>query len=96
MADDETYDPARIAALEAALRELARRILALDAAGRLLEETPELLKALGDMRSELFTYEVRKTFDTPEVAEHRRIVEDASASWAPEDHPEEGEDDAWP
>jgi predicted methyltransferase len=96
MADDETYDPARIAALEAALRELARRILALDAAGRLLEETPELLKALGDMRSELFTYEVRKTFDTPEVAEHRRIVEDASAAWAPEDHPEEGEDDAWP
>ena len=29
------------------------------------------------MRSELFHYEVRVTYDTPEVAESRRVVDDA-------------------
>jgi hypothetical protein len=32
---------------------------------------------MGDARSELFHYEVRSTYDTPEVAESRRIVEQA-------------------
>jgi hypothetical protein len=32
---------------------------------------------LGNARSELFHYEVRSTYDTPEVAESRRIVEEA-------------------
>jgi hypothetical protein len=32
---------------------------------------------MGDARSELFHYEVRSTYDTPEVADSRRIVEDA-------------------
>jgi hypothetical protein len=32
---------------------------------------------MGDARSELFHYEVRSTYDTPEVAESRRIVEEA-------------------
>jgi hypothetical protein len=29
------------------------------------------------IRSELFHYEVRSTYDTPEIAESRRIVDDA-------------------
>jgi hypothetical protein len=32
---------------------------------------------MGDARSELFHYEVRSTYDTPEVADNRRIVEEA-------------------
>src|SRR2546426_8047803 len=32
---------------------------------------------LGNARSELFHYEVRLTYDTPEIAESRRIVEEA-------------------
>ena len=34
---------------------------------------------MGDARSELFHYEVRITYDTPEVADNRRIVEEAHA-----------------
>lgn len=90
---DETYDPARIAELLDALRQLARRIAKLDADGRLLDETPSLLKEMGDVRSELFRYEVRSTFDSPEIAEHRRIVEEAAAAWAPEDDTDE--EDGW-
>jgi hypothetical protein len=93
---DETYDPARIQGLLDALRELARRIQQLDAAGRLLEETPALIKALGDVRSELFQYEVRCTYDTPEVAEHRRIVGEAGSGWQPDDDANDQEDEGWP
>jgi hypothetical protein len=32
---------------------------------------------MGEARSELFHYEVRSTYDTPEVADNRRIVDDA-------------------
>lgn len=92
MADD-TYDPQRIQQLMEALRELARRIIRLDAEGRLLDETPALLKELGDVRAELFQYEVRKTYDSPEIAEHRRIVDDAAGTWAPDDDPDE--EDGW-
>lgn len=92
---DETYDPARIAELLDALRELARRIARLDAQGRLLDETPSLLKEMGDVRAELFRYEVRSTFDSPETAEHRRIVEEATAAWAPEDDTDDHEEDGW-
>ena len=35
------------------------------------------MQLIGDVRSELFHYEVRITYDTPEIAEHRRIVQDA-------------------
>ena len=78
MADhDEVYDDARADRLAELLRELARRILALDEAGQLLRGAPELLRLMGDARSELFHYEVRSTYDTPEVADSRRIVEDA-------------------
>lgn len=74
---DEVYGPERAERLVALLRALAERIRQLDKSGRLLEATPELLKRLGTARSELFHYEVRVTYDTPEIAESRRIVDDA-------------------
>ncbi len=83
---DETYDPARVEQLRAMLRALAQRIIVLDAEGRLLEEPGTLLKTLGDLRAELFRYEVRITYDSPEVADHRRIVGEAQAPWAPDEH----------
>jgi len=92
---DETYDPARIAELLDALRELARRIARLDAEGRLLDETPSLLKDMGDIRAELFRYEVRSTFDSPETSEHRRIVEEAGAGWEPAEDNDSNEEGGW-
>ncbi|HEY2805150.1 MAG TPA: hypothetical protein VGI92_04750 [Gemmatimonadales bacterium] len=92
MADD-TYDPARIPELLELLRALAQRIVDLDAEGRLLDETPALIKELGDVRSELFRYEVRTTFDSPETAEHRRIVDEANSGWSPDE--ESNEEDEW-
>jgi len=74
---DEVYGPERADRLVALLRALAARIQELDRSGRLLDAAPELQKLLGNARSELFHYEVRSTYDTPEVAESRRIVEDA-------------------
>ena len=89
---DETYDPARIQELLEALRELARRIAQLDGEGRLLEETPQLIKELGEVRSQLFQYAVRTPNDTPEVAEHRRTVGEAAPGWTPEDDDDEEEE----
>ena len=66
--------------LVAMLRELAERIEDLDERGELLDRVPELQKRLGDLRSELFHYEVRSTYDTPEIADSRRIVEQADQS----------------
>ena len=79
MSDDseEVYGPDRAERLLAMLRALAERIQALDRSGQLLERVPELQKLLGNTRSELFHYEVRLTYDTPEVAESRRIVDEA-------------------
>ncbi len=74
---EEVYGPERAQRLVALLRALAERIRELDRAGRLLDAAPELQKLLGNARSELFHYEVRTTYDTPEVAESRRIVEEA-------------------
>jgi len=75
--NEEVYGPERAQRLVALLRALAERIAVLDRAGRLLEAAPELQKLLGNARSELFHYEVRSTYDTPEVAESRRIVEES-------------------
>jgi len=75
--DDQTYDDGRARNLERLLRALAERILELDSSGRLLPHTGELTRMIGDIRSELFHYEVRVTYDTPEVAESRRIVAEA-------------------
>jgi len=75
---EPVYDEhARRARLLELLRALAQRIGELDARGELLEAGPELLKLMGDARSELFHYEVRCTYDSPEIAESRRIVEEA-------------------
>jgi hypothetical protein len=75
--DQEVYGPERARALVALLRGLARRIQELDRTGQLLDAAAELQHALGDARSELFHYEVRLTYDTPEIAASRRIVEEA-------------------
>jgi hypothetical protein len=81
MADhDEIYGAQRQARLLEMMRELARRIQELDGNGQLLDKVPELMKLLGEVRSELFHYEVRSTYDTPEIAESRRIVEELEGS----------------
>ena len=77
---EETYGEERARRLEALLRALAVRIRELDQAGKLLSDPGELLRVMGDIRSELFTYEVRATFDTPEVAENRRIVAESQST----------------
>lgn len=88
---DEVYDDARADRLAALLRALARRIEELDREGQLLRRAPELLQLMGDARSELFHYEVRSTYDTPEVADSRRIVEDAKRNPLTSDEPEDDE-----
>jgi hypothetical protein len=75
--DDEVYDEGRIEGLRTMLRGLVERITELDRRNALLSHVPELLRRLGDLRSELFHYEVRITYDTPEIAEHRRLVNEA-------------------
>ena len=90
---EQTYGEGRARNLEALLRALAQRILELDREGRLLQEAGELMKLTGDIRSELFHYEVRITYDTPEVAENRRIVSEAkdtdekwdTTEWTPDE-----------
>lgn len=96
---DQTYDQKRARQLEEMLRALAARIRELDAAGELLRHAGELTQLIGDVRSELFHYEVRATYDTPEVAESRQIVERAKqaeteweqSEWAPD----EDDDKTW-
>ena len=95
---EQTYDEGRARNLEALLRALASRILELDARGELLPQAGELMRLIGDVRSELFHYEVRATYDTPEIAESRRIVADAENSqestWEKTEWtPDEGESD---
>jgi hypothetical protein len=91
---DEVYDDARADRLAALLRSLAQRIRELDQAGQLLRGAPELLRLMGDARSELFHYEVRSTYDTPEVADNRRIVEDAQQQ-EPFTYDDSEDDEPW-
>jgi hypothetical protein len=88
---DEVYGEERARRLAALLRALAARIHELDKAGQLLRGGPELLRMMGDARSELFHYEVRSTYDTPEIADSRRIVEEAQHqdSFLPDDPEDE-------
>lgn len=94
MPDEQTYDDARARNLEQMLLALAERIQMLAARGELLPRAGELMRLVGDVKSELFHYEVRVTYDTPEIAEHRRLVDDAKnrgdsawkpTGWSPED-----------
>jgi hypothetical protein len=96
---EQTYDDGRARNLEALLRALAQRILELDSQGRLLSHGGELMKLMGDVRSELFHYEVRATYDTPETAENRRIVREAKGNettWEKTEwNPDSEEDPQW-
>ena len=92
---DETYGPEQVRQLVALLRALAERIQDLDRAGRLLDATPELLRLLGSARSELFHYEVRITYDTPEIAESRRIVDEAERHRDGLDFEDPEDDEPW-
>ena len=97
---EQTYDDGRARNLEALLRALAERIQDWDKRGELLRNADELMKLVGDVRSELFHYEVRATYDTPEVAENRRIVREATqnneTTWqAREWNPEEDDPPEW-
>jgi hypothetical protein len=96
---EQTYDEGRARNLEALLRALAERIRELDAQNALLQNAGELTKLIGDVRSELFHYEVRVTYDSPEVAESRRIVEDAKTTesqWEKTDwNPDPDDDGTW-
>jgi len=97
---EQTYDQGRARNLEALLRALAARIQELDSEGRLLEQAGELMELTGDVRSELFHYEVRVTYDTPEIAENRRIVSELKnekdSEWEKSEwKPDEEEDKEW-
>ena len=74
---EQVYDPERVPRLVVLLRGLAARISALKDDSALLAAGPELMRMMGDARSELFHYEVRSTYDTPEAAASRRLVEQA-------------------
>jgi hypothetical protein len=93
--NEQIYDAERARRLVELLRWLGARIAALTDDADLLGAGPELIKLMGDARSELFHYEVRATYDTPEVAESRRIVEEAQQGTEDLDFdPEEG-DEPW-
>ena len=97
---EQTYDDGRARNLEALLRALADRIHELDGQGKLLDQAGELMRLIGDVRSELFHYEVRITYDTPEIAENRRIIREAQEkstdSWQPSEwKPDEDESPEW-
>jgi hypothetical protein len=94
---EEVYGPERAERLAALLRALAERIQELDrqGGGRLLHAAPELQKLLGNARSELFHYEVRSTYDTPEVSESRRIVDEAQQRLDDSTFDEPDDDEPW-
>ncbi len=97
---DQTYDDGRARNLEALLRALAGRILELDSREELLRHAGELMRLIGDVRSELFPDEVRATYDTPDIAESRRIVAEAQekleSTWEKREwNPDEESDPEW-
>jgi hypothetical protein len=92
---EPVYDNGRAERLVELLRGLAARIKELEDDRELLRAGPELIKLMGDARSELFHYEVRHTYDTPEVAENRRIVEQAQQQMDNLDFSDPEEDAEW-
>ncbi len=89
--EEEVYDDERAERLRELLRRLAQMIQELDRSDTLLASSAELQRLLGDARSELFHYEVRQTYDTQEVAEHRRLVDEARSNTFTVDDPEDDE-----
>jgi hypothetical protein len=75
--NEQTYGRDRARKLVELLRALGARIAALENDAELLAAGPELIKLMGDARSELFHYEVRATYETPEAVQSRRVVEEA-------------------
>ena len=53
MSDEQTYDDGRARNLEALLRALASRIQELDRNGLLLDQAGELMRLIGDVRSDI-------------------------------------------
>jgi hypothetical protein len=98
MNHEQTYGDERAKRLVTLLRAMAARIRSLARDEELLAAGPELLKLMGDARSELFHYEVRCTYDTPEIAESRRIVREAEAGAfeAPDHDVDFGESEDFP
>ena len=97
---EQTYDDGRARNLEALLLALAERIRELHQSGTLLSNAGELTRMIGEVRSELFHYEVRATYDTPDVAESRRIVSEAQkneeAQWEQSEwRPDEDDEPDW-
>ncbi len=96
---EQTYDDGRARDLQRLLRALATRIHELDEQNALLQNANELMRLIGDIRSELFHYEVRATYDTPEIADSRRIVAEAAgdeSKWrSPDWTPDEEDDQQW-
>jgi hypothetical protein len=97
---EQTYDDGRARNLEALLLALAERIRELHQSGTLLSHAGELTRLIGEVRSELFHYEVRATYDTPDVAESRRIVSEAQkneeAQWEQSEwRPDEDDEPDW-
>ena len=99
MESGPTYGERRKRDLEDLLRRLAARIVELDAAGELQKHTGELTRIIGDVRSELFHYEVRATYDTPEIAESRRVVDEAKgqteSDWEKSEWERDDEEPTW-
>lgn len=89
------YDEDRARRLVELLRALAARIRELEGDADLLRAGPELIRMMGDARSELFHYEVRHTYDTPEIAESRKIVEQAERQMENLDFGSSEEDAEW-
>lgn len=100
---NEPYGEERAARLVQLLRALAERINALEGDADLLRAGPELLRLMGDARSELFHYEVRCTYESPWIEESRRIVDEAVRQEENLEFPDgntvdsegEGEDGSW-
>ena len=99
MESEPTYGERTKRDLEELLRRLAERIAELDATGELLKHAGELTRIIGDVRSELFHYEVRATYDTPEIAENRRIVDEAKgetkSEWEKTEWERDDEEPTW-
>ncbi len=78
----DQLDPEQLRQNLLRLAELIRR---LDEQGELLEASPRLIRYMGNLRAQLFEYEVRHTGrllpapqDAPEVLEAQRIIEEAA------------------
>ena len=89
------YDDSRAERLVELLRALAARIRELEGDVDLLRAGPELIRMMGDARSELFHFEVRHTYDMLETDERRKIVEEAQQQMENLDFGGSEEDAEW-